>query len=76
MTSAAGPTYSPRALVGTPAAAESLRINAQQLHGWADAGIVTPAHVDADGSRWWNLHDLRRELAAYLDDHPDEGPRR
>lgn len=76
MPSAAGPTDRPRPLVSTPAAAESLRTNAQQLHGWADAGIITPAHVDADGCRWWNLHDLRRELAAYLDAHPNEDPRR
>lgn len=70
MTSPADPTNSPRSLVDTAAAAEALRTSAQQLDDWAAEGVVTPARDDPDGSRWWNLHDLRRELAAYIDDHP------
>jgi hypothetical protein len=72
MTSAADPTGDPRLLVDTPAAAETLRTSTRQLNGWADAGIVTAARVDPDGSRWWSLHDLRRELATDLDDHRDD----
>jgi hypothetical protein len=70
MTSA--PTHDPRPLVDTPAAAETLRTSAQQLNGWADAGIVSPARTDPDGSRWWSLHDLRRELATCIDDQRDD----
>jgi hypothetical protein len=33
--------------------------------------VVTADHVDTDGERWWNLQDLRRQVAAYLDDEKD-----
>lgn len=72
VTSAVDPTDDPRPLVDSPAAAEALRTSHQQLHRWADAGIVSPARTDPDGRRWWSLHDLRRELAAYMDDHRDD----
>jgi hypothetical protein len=76
MSPAADPTDGPRPLVDSSAAAEALRTSPQQLHKWADTGIVSPARVDDDGARWWNLHDLRRQLATYLDEHPDEDLRR
>jgi hypothetical protein len=72
MTPAADPAGDPRPLVDTPAAAEAPRTSAQQLTVWADAGIFTPAGVDPDGSRWWSLHDLRRDLATDIDGHRGE----
>lgn len=76
MSPATEPSDGPPHGIDSDAAAEALRTSARQLHEWADMGIVTPARIDPDGSRWWNLHDLRRQLATYLDDHPDIDPRR
>jgi hypothetical protein len=61
-----------RQLVDTAAAAEALGMPAPALFRFADAGIVTPARVDTEGFRWWNLRDMRHQIAAYLDDHGDE----
>lgn len=58
----------PRPLIDSAAAAEALRVSTDQLQRWARAGVVTAARVDTDGERWWNLRDLRRQVAAYLDD--------
>ena len=55
-------------LVETDAAAEALRMEPETLDRMATARLLTPARTDEDGARWWNLHDLRRQLAAYLDD--------
>ncbi|MDT7746022.1 MAG: hypothetical protein QOE59_5100 [Actinomycetota bacterium] len=63
MTSAAGPADGPRPLVDTSTAAESLRTSEQQLDELADAGLITPGGVTEDGTRRWNLHDLRRQIA-------------
>ena len=63
-----GPREPACALVDTAAAAEALGVPAPTLFRFADARIVTPARVDPDGSRWWNLHEMRHQIAAYLDD--------
>jgi hypothetical protein len=55
-------------LVDTVGTAEALRMSEHALDELAEAGIVVPAVTDADGERWWVLHDLRRQLAAYLKD--------
>ncbi len=60
-----------RPLIDSAAAAEALRMSTQQLQRWAQRGVVTADHVDIDGERWWNLPDLRRQVAAYLDDEKD-----
>ena len=61
----------PRPLIDSAAAAEALHMSTQQLQRWAQRGVVTADHVDTDGERWWNLQDLRRQVAAYLDDEKD-----
>jgi hypothetical protein len=61
-----------RSLVDTGAVVEALGIPAPTLFRFADARIVAPARVDPDGSRWWNLRDVRDQISAYLDDHGDE----
>jgi hypothetical protein len=33
--------------------------------------VVTAERVDPDGERWWNLWDLRRQVAAYLANKED-----
>jgi hypothetical protein len=59
-------------LIDTDAAAEALRTSARQLNQWADDGVVTPAATAPDGQRRWNLHDLRRQLAAHLDQRGED----
>jgi hypothetical protein len=44
-------------------------MSAPTLFRFAEAGIVTPARVDPDGARWWNLREMRHQIATYLDDH-------
>jgi DNA-binding transcriptional MerR regulator len=61
------PRHDEPVLIDTHAAAEALRTSARQLNQWADDGVVTPAATDPDGQRRWNLHDLRRQLAAHVD---------
>lgn len=61
-----------RPLVDTGAAAEALGMPAPTLFRFLEASIVTPARVDPDGSRWWNLRDTRRQIAAYLADNGEE----
>jgi hypothetical protein len=55
--------------VDTGTAAEALSMSAPTLFRFAEAGIVTPARVDPDGARWWNLREMRHQIATYLDDH-------
>jgi hypothetical protein len=69
------PTEARRPLVDTKAAAEALGTPEHTLHRFADAGIITPARGGSARSRSWNLHDLRRELAAYLAVHDEDQPR-
>lgn len=57
-----------RPVVSTVQAAHALHLQPVVFGLWADRGLVTPDATDADGTRWWNLHDLRRELAKYLTD--------
>lgn len=59
-------------LVNTWAAAEALRMLESTLNRFADTRIVRPARVDPDGTRWWNLHDLRRQLASYLEERSED----
>jgi DNA-binding transcriptional MerR regulator len=70
MTSGADPPDGPGALVDTSTAAESLRTSRQALDDWADAGLITPDRVTEDGTRRWDLHHLRRQIAAHLDPGP------
>ena len=72
MSPAADPPDGPRPLVDSTSAAQALRTSPEQLDEWAGKGIVSPARVDDDGAPWWNLHDLRRQLATYLDEHRDD----
>ena len=58
-------------LVNTGAAAEALRMLESTLNRFADARIGRPARVDPDGTRWWNLHDLRRQIATYLEERSE-----
>ncbi len=58
-------------LVNTGAAAEALRMLESTLNRFVDARIVRPARVDPDGARWWNLHDLRRQIASYLEERSE-----
>ena len=60
-----------RPLIDSAAVAEALRISTYQLERCAQAGVVTAERVDTDGERWWNLWDLRRQVAAHLADHKD-----
>ena len=60
-----------RPLVDTGSAAETLRMSAPTLFRFAEARIVTPARIDPDGTRWWNLREMRRQIANYLDDHSE-----
>lgn len=62
------------ALVDTEAAAEALHTTSTSLHRFARARIVAPARVDPDGSRWWNLPELRNQLASYLHGADNEKP--
>ena len=59
-------------LVDTGAAAEALRIEPATLERMAASRLLTPAGVDDHGNLWWHLHDLRRQLAAYLDDRGND----
>jgi len=59
----------PRPVVDTARPAEALNVTPDRLERWAHAGIVTPHHVDPDGDRWWDIRDLRHQVATYLDDH-------
>lgn len=68
MTSAADPADGPRTLIDTATAAESLRTSEQQLNALTEAGLITPAAVTEDGAERWELHDLRRQIAAPSDD--------
>jgi len=61
-----GPT-----LIDTDAAAEAVRMGPATLERMATRR-VTPARTDDDGPHWWNLHDLRRQLAVYLDERSEE----
>ncbi|HEY2223765.1 hypothetical protein [Actinomycetospora sp.] len=61
----AEPGTSARALVDTAAAVEALHLPEATLNWFARAEIVRPARVDPDGSRWWNLPDLRSQIAPY-----------
>jgi hypothetical protein len=61
----------PRPLIDSAAAAEALHMSTHQLQRWAQNGVITADHIDTDGERWWNLPDLRRQVAAYLDDEGD-----
>ena len=71
-TSPSEPTKgAPRPLIDSAAAAEARHMSTHQLQRWAQSGVVTADHVDTDGERWWNLADLRRQVAAYLDDEKD-----
>lgn len=54
--------------VDTRAAAAVLGMPEHTLRRFDDARIITPARIDSRGARWWDLHDLRRQLAAYLDE--------
>jgi DNA-binding transcriptional MerR regulator len=60
-----------RQTVTTEQAARALHLQPAVFKHWADRGLVTPVATDPDGTRWWNLHDLRRELARYLTDDQD-----
>ena len=42
------------------------------LERMAASRLITPARVDDHGNLWWHLHDLRRQLAAYLDDRGND----
>lgn len=55
-------------LVDTEAAAEALHMLVPTLHRFAQAQIVRAARVDADGSRWWNLPELRDQIDSYVSD--------
>lgn len=61
-----------RPLAATPDAADALRLAPHTLDSWADRGLLTPACTDPDGIHWWVMHDLRRELLACLESHPDD----
>jgi hypothetical protein len=67
-------TETPHPLIDTEAAAEALRTTATSLHRFAQAGIATPARTDPGGRRWWDLPEVRAQLAAYLDDRTGHGP--
>lgn len=71
MTQNEPPTESRPSTVTTEEAARALHLQPAVFEHWANKGLATPAAVDPDGTRWWNLHDLRRELARYLAD--DQG---
>jgi hypothetical protein len=58
-------------LVDTKTAAAVLGTLESTLDRVADARIVTPARGGPAGSRRWSLPDLRRQIAAYLDDHTE-----
>ncbi len=66
MTSSLDPAVITGPLVDTAAAAEALHMLEATLHRFADARIVSPARVDPDGTRWWNLRDVRGQVGAYL----------
>lgn len=72
--SATDPDGLPQPLIDTEAAAEALRTTAASLHRFAQAGIASPARADPDGTRWWNLPEVRAQLAAYFDDRTGRGP--
>jgi hypothetical protein len=55
-------------LIDTDAAAEALRMEPARLERVAASRLLIPARADDNGTLWWNLHDLRRQLAAYLDE--------
>jgi hypothetical protein len=55
-------------LIDTDAAAEALRIEPATLQRMAASRLFIPARADDNGALWWDLHDLRRQLAAYLDE--------
>ena len=55
-------------LIDTESAAEALRMEPATLERMAASRLLTPARVDDNGNLWWHLHDLRHQLAAYLDE--------
>ncbi len=59
-------------LVPTDEAALALGIEPDTLDRMAVSRLITPARTDDRGEQWWNLHDLRRQLVAYLDDRCEE----
>jgi hypothetical protein len=59
-------------LIDTDAAAEALRMEPATLERMAASRLLTPAPADDNGTLWWHLHDLRRQLAAYLDEPSED----
>jgi hypothetical protein len=55
-------------LIHTEAAAGALRMEPASLERITASRLFIPARTDDNGTLWWNLHDLRRQLAAYLDE--------
>ena len=72
VTSPSDPPVTPGPLVDTAAAAEALHMLEATLHRFADARIVGPARVDPDGTRWWNLRDVRGLVAAYFRERSED----
>jgi hypothetical protein len=63
------PAEARRPLVDTKTAAAVLGTSENTLDRFADARIITPARGGPASSRRWDLPELRRQIAAYLDDH-------
>ncbi len=55
-------------LVDTDEAARTLQIPSPQLERWAQSGVVTPTATDPEGGRWWNVSDLRQQIATRIED--------
>ncbi len=65
-------TDDPRPLVPTAEAADVLRMQPETLERLALSRLVTPDSIDPDGTHWWHIHDLRRQLVAYIDDYDED----
>ncbi len=53
-----------RQLASTPEAAARLSISSRALNRWAHGGLVTPAFCSPSGRDYWDVDDLRRQIAA------------
>ncbi|TCK20523.1 MerR family transcriptional regulator [Pseudonocardia endophytica] len=53
-----------RRLSSTPEAAARLSVSPRALNRWAQEGLVTPAFRSPGGRDYWDVDDLRTQVAA------------
>jgi hypothetical protein len=61
-------------LMSSVDAASVLGIDPATLERMTLSRLVTPTATDPDGIPCWRPTDLRDQLTAYLDDHPEDQP--